>query len=123
MFAVLHKPHHHPAVQAAAGSTAIQSIGQEEPNTSDGLYRAPETSLALDDAAFFGEALLRGRRKRRRDGNAEATAGDGTSDAWCGRVISRKELAALQHGGVEKRQRNPNAGNTPNCPFDCDCCF
>jgi hypothetical protein len=83
----------------------------------DGLYRAPDVSVSIDDEEFFGSALRK--RKRARDvGTPSAT--QTSSDPWCSRIISRKELSKMQAGG---KKRNPNAGNTPNCPFDCDCCF
>ncbi|ORC92240.1 uncharacterized protein TM35_000044540 [Trypanosoma theileri] len=83
---------------------------------SDGLYRAPEKTLELSDAAFFD---VPSQRRRGRGGKSSATAeisGDVLQREGVHRIITMEELQKITSS-------NPKAGTTPNCPFDCDCCF
>ncbi len=65
-----------------------------------GLYREQGPSVAMDDADFFG----------RGGGKAKRRQGDLT-------LLSEADVTRYtMKGGVQ-------AGSTPNCPFDCNCCF
>ena len=87
----------------------------------DGLYHAPKPSVTLDDDDFFGPSAKK-KRRLQKGAPEEDVQKESGGDSWCSRIISRKELAAMQRGGGKKKKIS-NAGNTPNCPFDCDCCF
>lgn len=64
-----------------------------------GLYREQGPTVAMDDADFFG-----------RGGKAKRKQGDLT-------LLSEADVTRYtMKGGVQ-------AGSTPNCPFDCNCCF
>ena len=42
-------------------------------------------------------------------------------EGWTNRVTSDSLKIYKAEHILEKDK--PNAGNTPDCPFDCDCCF
>lgn len=74
---------------------------RDEAPKKDGLYHAPKEELDMSDDMFFS-----------RDGgkNIRRTA-DGL------RLMTEEEIVKATNAGSKK------AGTTPNCPFDCDCCF
>ncbi|CCW62083.1 unnamed protein product [Phytomonas sp. EM1] len=83
---------------------------------SDGLYRAPIKTLEMSDAMFFESSLPNSKRKvienlNNSSGNANVLRTEGVH-----RIVSVSELRKML-------SNNPRAGTTPNCPFDCDCCF
>lgn len=76
----------------------------------DGLYREKEIATSLSDQDFFESW----RKKPNITVSKEAEglkAREGVD-----RVVSFNQLQKLL-------SHNPKAGTTPNCPFDCDCCF
>ncbi|KAH9601380.1 Protein of unknown function DUF1764 [Trypanosoma melophagium] len=85
---------------------------------SDGLYRAPEKTLDLSDAAFFDFPSQRrkGREEKSKTTTSAEISGDVLQREGVHRIISMDELQKITSS-------NPKAGTTPNCPFDCDCCF
>ena len=74
-----------------------------------GLYRAPSPTVEMNDDDFFGNA-----RKHR--GATSSTKKRG-ADQGLTKVMTEKEVLKYTGRGGAK------AGTTPNCPFDCDCCF
>lgn len=106
--------------QAAAPATAPAAASGPEPAADaapagDGLYRAKapaEEAMEMADDAFFGvsrEVAKGGPRKIK--GRLEP--GDEQL-----KLFTEAELLRMTGAG-----RNTKAGTTPNCPFDCDCCF
>jgi hypothetical protein len=94
---------------------------------SSGLYQARpvEEAMAVSDDAFFAETSEAKEEARKAAAAAGGRAGKkgkapkvtGTTGIEPGmRVISEDDLVGFH-------TTNPNAGNTENCPFDCDCCF
>ncbi|XQJ31171.1 Eukaryotic protein of unknown function (DUF1764), putative [Leishmania guyanensis] len=118
-----HNPKH-----ASAGvgvSPSSTSRGVQVKPVRDGLYHAPEKSVQMSDNQFFSGTWLK------EDRNATAafttcsavtsTGSPEVSEALqrredVDRIVSMEELAKML-------SRDARAGTTPNCPFDCDCCF
>ncbi|CCW69438.1 unnamed protein product [Phytomonas sp. Hart1] len=83
---------------------------------SDGIYRAPEKTLKMSDDKFF-ESSLSSSNKKPSKNNARNLGSDNLSRTeGVDRIVSEGELQKML-------SNNPRAGTTPNCPFDCDCCF
>lgn len=115
-------------------SAAQRSKSSVKPKKS-GLYVAPEKSIQMSDNAFFaGTWLKKGTLKA---GEALSSSGDtGLADGGGhgdSAISSNAEQDQLRSEGVDRivsmeelssmLSRSRNAGNTENCPFDCDCCF
>ncbi|CBH14768.1 hypothetical protein, conserved [Trypanosoma brucei gambiense DAL972] len=98
--------------------------GQSRLTTSDGLYRAPEKTLELSDADFFNVSSQPKEKKGRNKKTGKG--GDPLADCEVPETLLRREGVDRIITVEELRKitsSNPNAGTTPNCPFDCDCCF
>lgn len=79
----------------------------------DGLYHEASSNVSMNDDAFF--AIGATARRKKGDGRGPKVE---TFDGC--RVITEKDLGRE----VDKGARNKkDAHRTPNCPFDCDCCF
>jgi hypothetical protein len=96
---------------------------EKKANTGDGLYRPPAASVEMGDDDFFGEAAETSSKlsKKQKARLSAASAGAGVSKRsnekeGVDRIITEDELRTLTSG-------KPEAGTTPNCPFECDCCF
>lgn len=76
----------------------------------DGLFRKPEVSMELSDQEFFNSKLVKGKI-------ADSKADDALkAREGVDKIISMNQLQKML-------SHNAKAGTTPNCPFDCDCCF
>ncbi|GET92751.1 hypothetical protein, conserved [Leishmania tarentolae] len=109
---------------ASASPSASDSEAKAKP-VRDGLYHAPEKSVQMSDNQFFSCTRLRegrataitttpssaGPRTESPDAPEELLRREGVD-----RIVSMEELSKML-------SRNSRAGTTPNCPFDCDCCF
>ncbi|KAG8348780.1 putative Eukaryotic protein of unknown function (DUF1764) [Trypanosoma vivax] len=105
--------------EGAKKSTTPSKVSER--STGDGLYSAPEKTVELSDAEFFNL----GERRRKvplKEGARRCRTSDGAAledllrREGVDRIISVEELQRITSA-------NPKAGTTPNCPFDCDCCF
>lgn len=76
----------------------------------DGLFRKPEVSMELSDQEFFNSKLVKGKITDSKADDA-LKAREGVD-----KIVSMNQLQKML-------SHNPKAGTTPNCPFDCDCCF
>nr|CCC93163.1 conserved hypothetical protein [Trypanosoma congolense IL3000] len=85
----------------------------QRPTVSDGLYREPKKALELSDADFFN---MTPRKRQKGAGLSDENQDSLVRREGVDRIISFEELQKLTSS-------NPKAGTTPNCPFDCDCCF
>ena len=122
------------AIKAAAGKNGNASTlttsdavaaPAKAPVKPSGLFTAKsvaETAMTVTDESFFGETS---EAKEQQAAEAAANGGfkkkkfkvTGSYGHEPGmRVIDEDDLATMITG-------NPNAGQTENCPFDCDCCF
>mmetsp|Transcript_53206 Transcript_53206/g.61090 ORF Transcript_53206/g.61090 Transcript_53206/m.61090 type:complete len:165 (+) Transcript_53206:145-639(+) len=103
----------------------------EDTTKSDGLFRDTSKTVEMEDDAFFGEALMeklhvtgdstgpsltKKGSKARKITSTSASASRRKELRGFDRVVTEDEIAKMT-------STNPNAGTTPNCPFDCDCCF
>lgn len=134
-------------------SSSSSGGGKEAPASSapkrDGLYHAPDpnriANMKDDDFFLPSASSSKGRKRERelaalkkerqargagRDGGGDNDDDDDDDDAEWGydrakvarkegvdRIITMRELKGMLSG------KNSRAGTTPNCPFDCDCCF
>lgn len=90
-----------------------------QPKKGDGLYRATATSVEMGDDDFFGESVASAsasRKTGKKKTSASAKPQRSLEKEGVDRVITEDELLKLTSGKEE-------AGTTPNCPFDCDCCY
>ncbi|KAG5467357.1 hypothetical protein CUR178_01000 [Leishmania enriettii] len=107
---------------AGASSSSPSRQAQSKPQR-DGLYHAPERSVQMSDNQFFSGTWLK-------EGRTAATA---TSSVVADTVSLQQPEELLRKEGVDRivsmeelskmLSRCSRAGTTPNCPFDCDCCF
>jgi hypothetical protein len=107
----------------AAVATAAVVAADDGSKSGDGVFRSRpvEDAMQLGDDVFFGEAADTdgaegetggaGKKKKRKSKIISLFVEPGM------RVVSENQFTAMT------RSKNPNAGATPNCPFDCDCCF
>lgn len=100
-------------------TTTTTSNEAKTDSSNKGLFRAAAASVEMNDDDFFGEVATTAQRSTKR---AKKTARVGARQnvslekEGVDRVITEDELMKLTSGKAE-------AGTTPNCPFDCDCCF
>lgn len=97
------------ATQQMSSNSAKKS-STEQPKKRDGLYRKKEVTVELSDQEFFngkGVSSSAGTSAA----NAALRAREGVD-----KIVSMRELQKML-------SHNSRAGSTPNCPFDCDCCF
>lgn len=104
----------------SAKNSSSKKRPREERKQHDGLYRAAESSVTMDDSAFFeGVESQRssGKKKLLRtvEGSARRTTVSAESQG-VGRIVTEEEIRKMT-------SRNKKAGTTPNCPFECDCCY
>lgn len=88
------------------------------PGAGDGLYREKAPDIDMNDAEFFGDAFtdaVKGKKKTKKSG-AVARKHNAKEMDGLHRMMTEEEVLKITSS-------NPNAGSTPNCPFDCDCCF
>ena len=99
------------AVQGKRGSPELKG---------DGLFRLRDPDVDMSDEQFFEsirspqprhKPLSKGKASLRLRAEEGKRRGDGV-----GRILTEDELMLLT-------SKNAAAGTTPNCPFDCDCCF
>jgi hypothetical protein len=79
-----------------------------------GLYSAKkEQELSLSDDAFFASD-----DKKKKGGKKVTADADDGEKGWKEgvRVLTEDAMQGML-------SKDPNAGKTENCPFDCDCCF
>lgn len=123
-----HKPtasgkHGIPATSGVASSSSASANPECKP-VRDGLYHAPQKSVQMNDNEFFSGTWLKADQAAT---SAGAVVTGGSADAseasqellrkeGVDRIVSIEELSKML-------SRNAKAGTTPNCPFDCDCCF
>ncbi|CAD2216802.1 hypothetical protein AGDE_08688 [Angomonas deanei] len=104
----------------SAPATTAAPLPQKKTQKRDGLYRAPEKSIELPDSEFFVSGKFvsaKGIEKGKTPiGTASAEEDTLSKSEGVNRIISMDELQTMI-------SKNPRAGTTPNCPFDCDCCF
>lgn len=88
-------------------------------STTDGLYRDRSATVEMSDDAFFGESAsvdkTAKRKKKQRLADGESRRGASGSVGF-DRIVTEDEIRKMTSS-------NAKAGTTPNCPFDCDCCF
>lgn len=88
---------------------------------SDGKKQKLQKSDA--DAKRSSEAKLRKKKADQKPNRDE----DQWIDDGLGGVYNSEGYTGRIQDGVKIFKahvlRNPNSGNTPQCPFDCDCCF
>lgn len=98
-------------------STTPESAGPKHSTTGSkdtvvSMYRVPEKSMGMSDEAFFGKSDA--------SSVTPSTAAVAGEQAFLKegvhRIVSMSELQKML-------STNPDAGSTPNCPFDCNCCF
>ncbi|KAG5492110.1 hypothetical protein GH5_01015 [Leishmania sp. Ghana 2012 LV757] len=109
-------------VGAGASSSSLSRQAQSKPQR-DGLYHAPERSVQMSDNQFFSGTWLK----------EDRTAATATSSVLADTVSLQKPEELLRKEGVDRivsmeelskmLSRSSRAGTSPNCPFDCDCCF
>ncbi|KAG5466817.1 hypothetical protein LSCM1_00994 [Leishmania martiniquensis] len=112
----------HASVGAGASLSSL-SLPAQAKLLRDGLYHAPEKSVHMSDNQFFSGTWLK------QDRTAASATSSGASGAeslqapeellrkeGVDRIVSMEELSKML-------SRSSRAGTTPNCPFDCDCCF
>jgi membrane protein involved in colicin uptake len=92
-----------------------------KPKKGDGLYRTAAASVEMADDDFFGESASASTSKKaaKKSSSAATLASKpkrSLEKEGVDRVITEDELMKLTSAKDE-------AGTTPNCPFDCDCCF
>ncbi|CAC9544856.1 Eukaryotic protein of unknown function (DUF1764) putative [Leishmania donovani] len=132
-----------PSLQRGAGGASVEAhnikrsstgAGAPPPSSSpgaqakpvhDGLYHAPEKSVQMSDNQFFSGTWLREDRTvaptATTSSAVPSTASPEASEKLLRRegvhrIVSIQELSKML-------SHNARAGTTPNCPFDCDCCF
>ncbi|KAG5491114.1 hypothetical protein JIQ42_01009 [Leishmania sp. Namibia] len=107
-----------------AGASSLSSSRQAPSKPQrDGLYHAPERSVQMSDNQFFSGTWLK----------EDRTAATATSSVVADTVSLQQPEELLRKEGVDRivsmeelskmLSRSSRAGTTPNCPFDCDCCF
>ncbi|CAG9582589.1 conserved hypothetical protein [Leishmania major strain Friedlin] len=132
-----------PSLQRGAGGASVKAhdikrsssgAGAPPPSSSsgaqakpvrDGLYHAPEKSLQMSDNQFFSGTWLREDRAAATTATTSSAVPSTESPEaseellrreGVNRIVSMEELSKIL-------SHNTRAGTTPNCPFDCDCCF
>ncbi|CBZ30788.1 conserved hypothetical protein [Leishmania mexicana MHOM/GT/2001/U1103] len=120
------KVHNIKRSSADAGAPRLSSSpGAQAKPVRDGLYRAPEKSVQMSDNQFFSGTWLK--EDRTAATTAVATSAVPSTESpeaseellrreGVDRIVSMDELSKML-------SHNSRAGTTPNCPFDCDCCF
>lgn len=123
------KPQSAPTVRATNGAKRTahgESLRSRKPR--DGLYRAAEKTVAMSDDDFFAgttssSAAGAGKGGKHRPHKTSSILNDVSTAAQhrlreegVDRIVTEKELSRMV-------SRSKRAGTTPNCPFDCDCCF
>jgi membrane protein involved in colicin uptake len=136
IFGVLSKKKKAPPTDPGASASQTGSVGSSKagkidsapqvnvpPRKGDGLYRTAAASVEMADDDFFGESA--GASTSKRAAKKKSSSSGATSvqkpkrsleKEGVDRVITEDELMKLTSAKDE-------AGTTPNCPFDCDCCF
>lgn len=109
---------------STGGASASSSAGASATAkpVRDGLYHAPQKSVQMSDNVFFSGTWLKADQEAPTE--ASIVAGGGSTEAsqemlrqeGVDRIVSMEELSKML-------SRSSRAGTTPNCPFDCDCCF
>lgn len=79
----------------------------------DGLFRKKEMTMELSNNDFF---RTRGESKAHLVDSSSSTMDAIKAREGVDTIVSMSELKKML-------SHNPRAGTTPNCPFDCDCCF
>lgn len=101
---------------------AIEPNMKEKQSKSDGLYRAAAATVEMADDDFFGasSSVMAGKAATKKKKSSAALVSGAPKRSLekegVDRVITEDELRKLTSVKEE-------AGTTPNCPFDCDCCF
>ncbi|KEG12980.1 hypothetical protein DQ04_01291100 [Trypanosoma grayi] len=103
-------------ISGNSGTVQSGTSKNSDKPTGDGLYHAPEKTLELSDAAFFDLSSLRQKGCKKKKSTTTEVPEDVLRREGVDRVITLEELQKITSS-------NPKAGTTPNCPFDCDCCF
>ena len=98
----------------------IKRTRQDRPKK-DGLYHAAQASVTMDDSTFFAgveqnnDHNLKKKSTRNEQQSVRRTTVSAESQG-VGRIVTEDDIRKMT-------SRNKKAGTTPNCPFDCDCCY
>ncbi|KPI90278.1 hypothetical protein ABL78_0660 [Leptomonas seymouri] len=109
---------------SSAATSSFGSNAEAKP-VRDGLYHAPQKSLQMSDNEFFSGTWLKADQATTANGGLSVVGG-GTDSTEASQELLRKEgvdrIVSMEEL-TKMLSRNAKAGTTPNCPFDCDCCF
>ena len=94
----------------ATGKEKLQQKEQEKKRAKEAKKKETKIQGSADD--IFGRA-----DQWKDDG----LGGIYNAEGWTNRVMSDNTKIYKAHLIAERDK--PNAGNTKDCPFDCDCCF
>ncbi|KPA86202.1 hypothetical protein ABB37_00444 [Leptomonas pyrrhocoris] len=109
-------------------SASSSSPNVEAKPVRDGLYHAPQKSVKMSDNEFFSGTWLKADQAATTAaaGLGSSVVGSSSDSVEASQELLRKEgvdrIVSLQELS-KMLSRNAKAGSTPNCPFDCDCCF